>query len=129
MAKTSEILSYLRLLLPDGVVTDGRLTTYEEMAIGIIAAGLARLLEDTRSLTIYVSTRKLLRALGIDDIPSFMYAYIRRTLNTIARVYGVGTYQANGRTYFILDARRLKALTKEEMAKEFTRIILEGDES
>ena len=54
---------------------------------------------------------------------------ILNALRMIAKVYGVGEAYANNTHYVILDARRLRSKTPEELARELARIICKGDES
>ena len=81
---------------------------------------------------LYVTTSDVARAIsGKKNITPFGRRILLAALLKIRKVYGVDgvdTYYANDRTYVILDARKLRSMTKDEMAREFTRIILEGDE-
>ena len=83
---------------------------------------------------LYVTTSDVARTINVTgkkNTPPFVRRILLAALLKIEREFGVdgvGTYYANDRVYVILDGRRLRSMTIEEMAREFTRIILEGDE-
>ena len=72
--------------------------------------------------------RELLMLLGIRKLTVQDRAAILKALRRIARAYGVGEAYMNNTHYVILDARRLRSMQPEELARELARIICEeGD--
>lgn len=107
---------------------DVRDIVYNGKVMHVLIDGIDRLCRKTISPIMYVNGRKLLKASGFDRLNVYERRLLRKALLKIARVYGMGTYYANDRTYVILDARRLRTMTREEMVEEFTKIILsDGD--
>ena len=89
---------------------------------------------NSRGNVVTVSSRDLARHpglllfFGIRKLTVQDRVMILNDLRAIAKVYGVGEAYMNNTHYIFLDARRLRSLQPEELARELARIICEeGD--
>lgn len=110
----------------DGGV-DARLILSNPSLLRALLTGIYALVQSNRSPWLYVAIRDIRKVAQLRRLTPYQYRILHAALLRLSRVYGFGTYATSDRTYFILDATKLKAMTKDELAKEIERIINEGD--